>query len=217
VINDPNQAARLEAAMTDDDIAALLDAEIHAKLPTAVAVAKIRSQCSGYQPGLETIDATELQGWETATGKAGNITGVLPVTHLSHPGSDATLHSLRTAAARMGCELLLVYLEADSSVDNYNGAAVLYWTLLGLWLAPGNTYEHQTVMQAVLVDCRTGAILGTATGDCHIKRHYIAAYKDIVTADVNKETPRRALNDLQEGSVGMFQGVVRKALASKTG
>ncbi|HUT59058.1 MAG TPA: hypothetical protein VNA25_14510 [Phycisphaerae bacterium] len=213
VIDDPNQAKRLERVLTDQDIALLLDADIKAKLPSALAVAKITSQCAGYQPFLETIDAEELQGWANAAGKHPSILGIHPVSPLVHSQDRATLHSLRQAAARMSCELLLVYLQADSSVNNYNDAAVLYWTVVGLWLVPGSTYEHQTVMQAILVDCRTGMILGTATGDCHLKRHYAAAYKDIATDQLSRDAPVQALKDLQTGFVNTIDGVVRTATA----
>ena len=49
------------------------------------------------------------------------------------------LHALRVAAARLHCELLLVYMQADTQADHFNDASVLYWSIVGLWLAPGNT------------------------------------------------------------------------------
>ena len=56
---------------------------------------------------------------------------------------------------------------------------------------PGSVYEHQTVMQAILVDCRTGAILGTATGDSHLKENYAAAYEDITVGRLSQQGPQR--------------------------
>ena len=121
------------------------------------------------------------------------------------------MHSLRPAAARMGCELLLVYLQADSSVDNYNDAAALYWTLIGLWLVPGNVYEHRTVMQGVLMDCRTGMILGTVTGDCHREKAYAAAYQTIAVDQLSSETPAGALADMQKGFAPLIRSVADRA------
>lgn len=215
VITDPEQARRLEEAMTDRDIADLLDVDVKAKLPTAVAVARLESQCSGYQPSLATVDAHELDGWTQALDGQKLITAVHPVTPLTHKLSKPSLHSLRVAAARMNCELLLVYLKADSSVDNLTDAAALYWTLAGLWLVPGNVYEHRTVMQAVLVDCRTGMILATATGDSHQRRAYPAAFKRIQVDKLSERAGEEALADVQKAFARQVQQVVASALAAR--
>jgi rhombotail lipoprotein len=111
----------------------------------------------------------------------------------------------------MGCELLLVYLQGDSSVDNYNDGAILYWTLVGLWLVPGNTYEHLCVMQAILVDCRTGAVLGTATGEGRLSRLHAAAYQDITRGQLQREAPRKALADVQKSFAKTLADVVQAA------
>lgn len=213
--SDPARAGQLEQAMTDSGIADLLDVDIRAKLPAAVAIARLESLCSGYQPALVTVDAEELTGWEKAVADQQHIRGVHPITPLVHGSNRPTLHSLRVAAAKLKCELLLVYLQADSSVDNFNDAAALYWTLVGLWLVPGNVYEHTTVMQAVLLDCRTGAILGTATGDSHQKQAYAAAYKDIVRDKLTRKAPAQALADLQKGFEKLIGRTVQSALARR--
>ena len=215
VVEDGEQARRLERAMTDRDIANLLDVHVRAKLPTPVALAKLTSACSGYQPRLERLDANELVAWEKAVEGQAMIRGVHPVSALAHQEDRPTVHSLRVAAARMGCELLLVYLQSDSTVDNYNDAAVLYWTILGLWTVPGNELEHKTVMQAVLVDSRTGVILGTATGDAHLKRTYPAAFADQRRAELDREAPAQALADLRTGTKRLLKQVVETALAKQ--
>lgn len=209
------QRAKLERAMTDDDIARLLDVDVRAKLPTALAVAKVRSHCNGYQPYLAKLDATELQAWEKTLKHTPQIRSIQPISALTHSEQHPTLHSMRTAAAKLNCELLLVYLQADASVDNRNDASVLYWTILGLWLVPGNTMEHKTVMQAVLVDCRTGMVLGTATGDAHLTKHYPAAFKDVREAELARQVPAEALADLREGVRRLLPNVVAAALAAK--
>lgn len=213
LINDPQQVSRLEKALTDKDIANLLDVDVRAKLPSAVAVAKLDSYCNGYQPYLARIDAEELIGWEKAFGDQDLISGAHPVSHLVHGDSKPTLHSLRSAAAKMNCELLLVYLQADSTVDNFNDAAVLYWTILGLWVVPGDELQHQTVMQAILVDCRTGMILGTATGDGRDKKLCPAAFVGIRKAQMAREVGAEALADLQTGVRRLAARVVTAALA----
>ncbi len=214
LINDPKQAGRLEKALTDGDIATLLDADIQAKLPTAVAIARLESRCSGYQPHLATIDAEELEAWEKCFDGQSLIRGVHPVSHLALGQESLNIHNLRKAAARMNCELLLVYLQGDSKVDNLNDAAALYWTFVGLWLVPGNVIEQRTVMQALLLDCRTGAILGTATGDSHHKRICPAAMTQISKDKLARQVPGEALADLQTGCKRLLANVVETALAA---
>lgn len=219
LINDPRQVSRLEKAMTDGDITRLLDVDVKAKLPTSLAVAKLDSHCSGYQPYLDRIDADELAAWEKIVSAQPHVRGVQPISNLAMGDSmraeRMTLHSLRVAAAKLHCELLLVYMQADSSVDNFNDAAALYWTFVGLWVAPGNVVEHRTVMQAVLVDCRTGVILGTATGDARDERTTPAAYVRIQEDKLAAQVPAAALADLQTGVDRLLAAVVARAVARR--
>jgi hypothetical protein len=208
------QARQLEQSLTDTDIARLLDVRVQAKLPTSLAVARLRSHCSGYQPYLDQIDAQELNDWEALVKGQPQITGVQPITGFQIQGESLTLHSLRTAAAQLHCELLLVYIQADSELDNFNDAAVLYWSIAGLWVVPGNQVEHKTVAQAVLLDCRTGMILGTATGDHHAKRICPAAFVDQRKTELSKESQSRALADLQTACRALVTRTVAAATAA---
>jgi len=210
-LDNPQQAKRLERAMTDGQIADLLDLDVRAKLPTTLAVAKLQTHCSGYQPHLDRIEASELEAWQKLVRAHPQLRGVQPVSNLSLDDSlraeKLTLRELRVAAARLHCELLLVYMQADSEVENLNDAAALYWTLAGLWLVPGTEVEHKTVMQAIVVDCRTGAILGTATGDSHRRSACPAAFTRIHRDRLERETPAEALKDLQGGCERLLLGI----------
>ncbi len=217
LVGDRRQASRLESALTDGQIATLLDADVRAKLPTGIAVARLKSRCEGYQPELGTISAEEMAGWEKALAGQSFITGVQPLSRLALEHQGVSMHSLRTAAARQQCELLLVYLQSDATLDNFNDAAALYWTLVGLWLVPGNVIEHRTVAQGVLVDCRTGMILGAATGDDHRKRIIPAALKQIAEDQLARQTPAKAVADLQAGCKRLLKNVVETALARGPG
>jgi len=214
LINDPAKVSRLEKAMTSTDIARLLDADVRAKLPSAIAVARLESHCSGYQPFLAPVDAEELNAWSKAFAGEDLIQGVHGISAVMLGDAEKpSLHSLRVAAARLDCELLLVYLKSDSSVDNYNDAAALYWTFVGLWTVPGNVYEHRTLMQAMLIDSRTGAILGTASGDSRLKKLYAAAYADITRDKLSAQAPAEAMVDLRKGCRSLVSRRVKAALA----
>lgn len=215
LIEDAAEASALEKAMTDEDIVRLLAADIRAKLPTRLAIAGLSASPewayggrSGSQCGVVTISGEELEGWEKALEGQREILGVQPVSSLVVGKSCVNLRDLRVASAKMNCELLLVYLRSDSTVDNYNDAAALYWTFVGLWLVPGNVYEQRTVMQAIVVDCRTGAILGTATGDCHQKHISPVMYGEVQQGKLRRDVPKKALADLQEACKPLFKNIV---------
>ena len=213
LVEDANQAQRLEKALTDPEIANLLDADIKAKLPTPLAVAKVGGYARNL--GVETLSADELRGWERCVQGQPQIKGVRAVSSLTMGSDSASLAALRRSAAKMGCELLLVYLEGDSTADNYNDGAALYWTFVGLWLIPGNTYRHLTVMQAVLVDCRTGVVLGTATGEGRLSRSHAAAYTDITRDQLAQEALQKALAEVQKAFALTLRDVVEAADAGQ--
>jgi|WetSurMetagenome_2_1015567.scaffolds.fasta_scaffold76125_2 hypothetical protein len=218
---DPAQVSALEKGMTDQDIARLLDADVRAKVPTTLAVAAIDGWSSLYRsPGrydtrcdLRPIGAGELKAWEDATRGLPQILGVHAISALTTEGERPTLHSLRTAAARTGSELVLVYYVSESSVDNYNDASALYWTLVGLWTVPGNTYEHWTICQAVILDCRTGMILGTASGDSRQKAVCPVAYASAQRAKLAEAARTKAMEDLVASCKPLVRDVVAKAAA----
>jgi len=196
-ISGPDRREKLEQALTDQNIAALLDVKVQAKWPTGIAIARLATNGPGTPARLAEIDAAEMAGWEATTADHPNVRGVNPVTPLSHTAQHVTLRSLRVAAAQMNCEVLLVYLQADSAVTNRNDASILYWTVLGLWIVPGHEVEHKTVLQAALIDCRTGMMLGTATGDSHLQRLCPVMFTDNRQHQLAKEAPLEAVTELQ--------------------
>jgi hypothetical protein len=198
-------------------------------MPTHLAVARLADESTltpdGYRHSSRTgnlrlgiVAGAELEGWEKAVARERDIKGVRVISPGILSAGEMTLHGLRSAAAQMGCELLLVYLQVDGSVDNTTDAAALYWTLIGLWTAQGNVYERKTVIQAALLDCRTGMILGTSGGECSMRTAYAAAYEKTARDKLDSQVPGKALEDVQKSSVRMLAQVVaaadRKGLAT---
>ena len=208
-----SQRRQLEKKLTDQDISDLLDVRVQAKLPTSLAVAKVGCDYSGAQPHLADFEPGELDAWEKVVRAVPKLRGVQPVTTLAIGGGTPTpsLHELRTAAARLNCELLLVYLQADSSVDNANDASALYWTIIGLWTVPGDTLEHRTLMQAVVLDCRTGLILGTAVGDKQLKTDCPAAFRSQRHTDLSRQATADALAQLHQSAARSLAAIAAAA------
>jgi hypothetical protein len=162
-----------------------------------------------YEYGqVGTISAEEISRWSDAIVKPNGIEAVQPVSPLALPavsaGDGPGMHAFRTAAANMGCSLLMVHGLASSSVENYNNAAALYWTFVGLWVVPGHVIEHKAVAQAVVVDVATGKIIGTATGDAHEKQLTAAAYTSIAHDKLRQRVRIEAQDDLLTASRGLF-------------
>jgi hypothetical protein len=197
LIEDAGQREALERSLTDEDIARMLDADVQAKLPTSLAVARVYRSYNG--PCLAEFDDGELAGWEEAADGLAAIRDVRPVSSLALPAEEpATLRALRAAAARQGCELLWVYVQGDSAVSNANDASVLYLTGVGLLLAPGTTIEHKTVIQGALVDARTGMILGTDTGSEQMAEDVPAAFADHHRQMQSERAAEAAMKELRE-------------------
>jgi len=217
LFKDPKDVKALEQALTDEGIARMLDADVRAKLPTNVALAGADLLPARYtyyrDPGEGMMSAEALKEWEKAFEPIPHVKGVQPVSPLLLRAKRGSLRDLRSAAAQMKCELVLVYQVSSSAIDNYNDAAALYWTFVGLWLVPGNVYEHRTVYQGVLLDTRTGVVLGSATGDCHLKRACPAAYGDVQEGKLVQEASGKALADFRASCVKLLTDVVARATA----
>jgi hypothetical protein len=217
LFKDAKDVSALEDALTDEGIARMLDADVTARLPTSVAVVGAETLAGPYtyylDPGRDLLSAESLKEWEMAFEPIPHITGVQPISPLLLQGKTPTLQGLRSAAAQMKCELLLVFQVSSSAIDNYNDAAALYWTFVGLWLVPGNVYEHRTVYQGVLLDTRTGVVLGSATGDCHLKRACPAAYGQVQEGKLAQEAAANALADFRASCAKLLTDVVALAAA----
>jgi len=217
LFKNPKDLSALEQALTDEGIARMLDVDVQAKLPTSVAIAGAEIGPGPYSycrdPGTSLMSVEALKDWETAFQQIPHIEGVQPVSPVLLQGKHASLRKLRSAAAQMKCELLLVYQASSLAVDNYNDAAALYWTFVGLWLVPGNVYEQRTVYQGVLLDTRTGMVLGSATGDCHLRRPCPAAYGRVQEGKLAQEAFAKALADFRASCAKLLTDVVARATA----
>ena len=171
----------------------LLDTPPRYKLPTSIALAHTYADYRGY---ARIVGSEDMERWTAIAKGCPGITGFTPVTPMLVGTDSPSLDDLRVAADAMRCELLMVVGTAQSQVTNYTDAAGLYWTFVGLWLAPGHSVEHKTLMQAMLVDVRTGSVLCVATGEAYAKQLTASAYKEIAQDKVAKQTQKQAADNL---------------------
>ncbi|HEY6085658.1 MAG TPA: hypothetical protein VIU63_09700 [Nitrospira sp.] len=103
-------------------------------------------------------DRDTLLFWAKNLQKSGVVTDAMFVPQSSLKGN--TLAELRTSAARYGMDLILV-IDGAVAVDRYNNykAALLYWTILGAYLADGTHSDALCVIHGTLWDVKSGSRL----------------------------------------------------------
>jgi len=89
-------------------------------------------------------------------GAGGRSTGFLTVSSLK----GHTLTELRASAKRYGVDWLLV-IDGAAAVDRYNNykAGLLYWTIIGAYVANGTQSDALCLLKAALWDVKTGTRL----------------------------------------------------------
>lgn len=89
-------------------------------------------------------------------GAGGKSAGFLTISSLR----GQTLAELQASATRYGVDWVLVF-DGAAAVDRYNNyrAALLYWTILGAYLADGTHSDALCLLKATLWDVKTGARL----------------------------------------------------------
>jgi rhombotail lipoprotein len=82
------------------------------------------------------------------------ITELIPLPDALFP--DESVRGARFAAARQGADAVLVVTGAAGLESYSNAAALLYPTIVGLWLAPGTQADGVCFVAASLWDVRSG-------------------------------------------------------------
>jgi hypothetical protein len=105
-------------------------------------------------------DRDTLLAWANSLQASGVVSGASFVPQSSLKGNTFT--DLRESAARYGADLLLI-IDGAASVDRYNNhkAYLLYWTILGAYLADGTHSDALCLLRGSVWDVKTGAQLLT--------------------------------------------------------
>ena len=122
-------------------------------------------------------DRDVLLAWsrQLPLGSGGKSTGFLTLSSLR--GQNLT--ELRGTAARYGVDWLLI-VDGAAAVDRYNNykAGLLYWTIVGAYLADGTHSDALCVLKATLWDVKTGAALFDEEAEAQTKTVGPAALVD---------------------------------------
>ena len=152
--------------LSDEKIELYLRSNVKPSFPAVLAIAKIEPTWGYRDKGgytFSTIKGEEAAGWKQLTSnKFNSPRELISQVHFISPiftDDRLTLKALRDAAALVHAPILLVYLQTENSSSGYNGAAMAYWSFVGLFCVPGNTVGHYSVCQSALIDTQTGFIL----------------------------------------------------------
>jgi rhombotail lipoprotein len=154
-------------SLSEGDLQTILSSAIDLQLPARVGVVPLAEP---YNPkATVAITTRHLAARDFATG----ITGSKWYSQISDVSTDIPnvggLEGLRVIAARYRVRYLLLFSQRFDDATHLNGWAWTYPTVIGMFLAPGVTVESQGLVQADLLDVRTGTILFTAVEPVHVK------------------------------------------------
>jgi hypothetical protein len=124
-------------------------------------------------------DAVLASAQQMPLGEGGRTVGFLTLSSLK----GETLTELRASAARYEVDWLLVF-DGAAAVDRYNNykAPLLYWTILGAYLANGTHSDAMCLLKATLWDVKTGTRL----------------FQEEAKGETNTVGPAALVDDLQE-------------------
>ncbi len=158
---DPN------GGLNETEIQTILGTAIDLQLPARVGVVPLAEP---YDPkGKVAITTRHLAARDFAAGLQGSkwYSQVSDVsTDLPNVGG---IEGLRVIAARYRVRYLMLFSQRFDDATHLNGWAWTYPTVVGMFMAPGVTLESHGVVQADLLDVRTGTILFTAVEPMHVK------------------------------------------------
>lgn len=146
-------------AIGETDLQKVLTTPIDLQFPARVGVVPLAKP---FDP-RET--ATVAQRSTAAEELARSLAGTDVFTHVSDVSTELPnqggIEGLRALAARYRLRYLVLYSERFEDETHLNGWAWLYPTFIGMFAAPGVTIKSRGLLQADLLDVRTGSILFT--------------------------------------------------------
>ncbi|MDJ0759200.1 MAG: hypothetical protein QNJ19_07370 [Woeseiaceae bacterium] len=207
----PVDLTRIQSA----DIRELMSREPAAEFPAGLSFARVQSAAyrsmtaETYGNGAFLIVSNRefmtdaaletLSEWDA-------VRGVAPLTRLLIPASLDDIDDLRTAAARVKADVLIVYtLDTAFRVD---GKSIGPLSVISLGLMRDRDTVVSTTASAVFVDVRTGFVYGVAESTA-TKTQTTSAWGTVNAADQGRlDTEREAFDGLLQELAKTWRGIV---------
>ncbi len=153
-------------ALSEDALQHVLATPIDLQFPARIGVVPLAAPFESR--GSASLVTRGAASKELATALASDP----HFTHVSDISTDLPtsggIEGLRLLAARYRMRYLLLYTERFEDETHLNGLAWLYPTLLGMFVAPGVTVESRGLVEADLLDVRTGTVLFSVMEPLHV-------------------------------------------------
>jgi hypothetical protein len=203
-------------AMTDSAMLERLQRKPLAGFPTSIAVARVQDrgyrayQTKSYGEGRYSIVTTrdvESDDSFDRLAKLPLVAGLAPINRLVIPSRLDSERDLRTAAASVQADMLLIYT-FDTQFGSESKIAPLATFTLGLF--PEREARVTSTASAALLDTRNGYVYGLAEGTSHTTQLANAWTSETAVEESRRRAEREAFDKLVAGLETMWQGVVAR-------
>ncbi len=140
---------------------------------------------------------------------------IIPDTYLKQGGGFDTLNQL---ARLYDIEVMALVSYDQVARNNENNAALLYWTIAGLYLIPGNDNSTQTFVDTALFDIKTQKLLFRAPGISKIETLSTAVGLDETIQENSEKGFNLAVADMINNlntELGIFKERVKEEQIAK--
>jgi len=155
-------------AITDADVAEAMQRQPAAQLPVRLAVSRV--QASGYvsstnksfgRGGYSVVTARDVETEEDfqRLARLSQVQSVAPLTRILLPADLQTSKELRTAAAQLRADILIIYTFDTSFQTDTTSIGPLQMVSLGFF--PNHNAKVTATCSAALIDVRTGFVYGS--------------------------------------------------------
>lgn len=176
-------------ALSESDLQHVLESPIDLQFPARIGVVPLAQAFDAQSKASITTRSIASRDFALALSGNPNFSHVSDVsTELPNSGG---IEGLRVIAARYRLRYLLLYSERFEDDTHLNGLAWLYPTLLGVFVSPGVTVESRGLLQADLLDVRTGTVLFSVVEPMHVSSKELA----IGAARAHRELQARAASE----------------------
>jgi hypothetical protein len=167
---------------TDQTVEQIAALEPQVRTPFHLAVATP----IGAERPWSADEITEIEAWGAELERQGIISEltVIPSIATLAPGSASPLDqeapdrmtSLRTAAARVHADAVLITRVVSDSSMWVDPLSILDLTIVGCWFIPGHHAESVTMIEGMLVDVANEYVYGVGSAEGRAKEHKPAVY-----------------------------------------
>ncbi len=169
------------------------------KLPIRVGLAFLPSQNWRGSSLTETNKLKLLNKVKTSFGRHRFIQSIsiIPSIYLRKRGNETSGFDILDQVARLHDVDVIALVSYDQVTQSLqNNASLLYWTIVGMYVIPGNENSIQTFVDTAIFDVKSRKMLLRAPGISHLKKRSTAIGVDSVMAKKSLQGFNLAFDDM---------------------